>query len=803
MQLKKHTPDWEVERPILLRRYRDWLGIVEGDERYILEPSSPIMEGQTEPTLRRSKRRSSAVSPVKATTDTAQSDNDNTMAHTPSRRNKKRVRFSEPTPRRIGANTTGLTPAIGRWFSSTPARSVSNPLPESGEYQFTPFRQVLTPRCKRRISRNGLSAEMHDYEFELREKARLEKELQEKDEELKRLREELERSRQDVTHDARDDVSSSQHIDEVEAELEALRQSFNEVDSLPAEEGFLADDDMVIDWSQVQVGNTAGAQSVGGDTIRIHEDEDAQPDHAPHLRNIQHDVEILGMALELESAKKEKRLLFQNVRRHLDAPGTSLDFADSPGRSQLSFNSLASLPSPPKDFYQNLSKTLRATTARAEQAEEALQALETEVKALGFPGEDSSAAVTSIAKHFREARLELERAMPGETTSSFDNTKILPDLLVKLKGLIRRIGDREAELKSLRDQHKSLKGNFEHAIVAAEKANARTKELEDSIDTAAEEMLHIRMRSNQLEKDNAEKDKSIERLVGALEKYREDVTRLEGLISEMERESISAQIEHAQQLSDLDAKVAAETTGRRAAEDSAIKRLTRIQDLETALKDAQDSALKIDDQLNKLQRSTITKSDEPAQQLGSLNSRISSLSTALASANAEVDKLKIVKGKLEARIRQEAEEGQTAVEAMQGEVERTLIKLSERRKGYIRGAKVRIANSGIEDDEAFGSDEPGLMTPASLVRFVDVEEEDHVEGSVEMGRGKRWSSIKTPRGLGITKKGGRRSYDSGIGMSTLSEDELEQAFEDSDGDLMTPELSSEPDFETGLGVHVD
>jgi hypothetical protein len=40
-------------------------------------------------------------------------------------------------------------------------------------------------------------------------------------------------------------------------------------------------------------------------------------------------------------------------------------------------------------------------------------------------------------------------------------------------------------------------------------------------------------------------------------------------------------------------------------------------------------------------------------------------------------------------------------------------------------------------------------------------------------------------------------------MDTLSEDELERAFEDSDGEVMTPELSSEPDFETGLGVHAD
>lgn len=643
---------------------------------------------------------------------------------------------------------------------------------------------------------------MNDYEAERKDKARLEKEVWEKDEELKRLREELEKSRQDNVHDARDDMSSSQHIDEVEAELQALRQSFNEVDSIPPDDTFLADDDMVIDWSQIHVGGTSGPRSEGGDTIRIHEDEDAIPDRVPHPRDVQHDVQLLGMALELESAKKEKRRLFQDVRRHVDAPGTTLNFADSPGRSHLSSDSLASLPSPPKDFYQNLSKTLRVTTARAEEAEEALQALETEVKALGFSGGDSSVALTSIAKHFREARLELERAIPGETISGFDNTKVLPELLVKLKGLIRQIGDRDAELRSLREQHKSLKGNFEHAIVAAEKANARTKELEDSIDAAAEEMLHVRMRSNQLEKDNAEKDKSIDRLVCALEKYREDVLRLEGLIGEMERESASAQSEHAQQLSDMDAKVAAETVGRRAAEDSAIERLAKIHDLETALKEAQDDASKVDDQINKLQRSTITTSDAHAQQFGSLNSRISNLSTALASANAEVDKLKITKIKLEQRLRNEVEQGQNAVEAMQLEVEKALIKASERRKGYVRGAKVRVANSEIEDDEAFSSDGPGPMTPASLVRFVDVEaDEEHIEGSVEMGRGKRSS---TPRGLGLsTRRKGRRSYDSAIGMDTLSEDELERAFEDSDGDVMTPELSSEPDFETGLGVHVE
>lgn len=740
--------------------------------------------------------------------ETAQSGNDTMAVQTPSRRSKKRVRFSESTPGRVGVNTTGLTPAIGRSSLTTPLRSVSSPLPETTEYQFTPFRQVLTQRLRRRISRNGLSAEMNEYEADRKDKARLEREVEEKDEELKRLRGELEISRQGVTHDVHEDVESSQHIDEVEAELEVLRRSFNEVDSLSPDDGILADDDMVIDWSQIQVGRTANPGSEAGDTIRIHEDNDATPAQAPRPLDTHPDIHLLGIALELESAKKEKRRLFQDVRLHIDAPGTSLSFADSPSRSQLSFGSLASLPSPPKDFYQSLSKTLRATTERAELAEEALTALEGEVKGLGFPGANGGEVVGEIAKHFREARLELERAIPGETSCGFENAKVLPALLAKLRGLLRGMGEREAELRSLREQHRSLKGNFEHAIIGGERAGGRIKELEGEIDRASEEMLFLRVRSGGLEGEVQERDCSIERLVGALERYRGDVGRLEGLVGEMEREAQSLAVGNAQRLEDMDAKVSAETIGRRAAEESAVERLARIQELETALKEAHESAGKIDDQLNRLQRSTIATSEAHGQQLGSLNARISSLSTALASANAEVDKLKVIKGKLEVRVRFEVEQGQGAVEAMQGEVERALIKASERRKGYVRGAKVRVANSEIEDEEVFGSDGlAGPMTPASMVRFVDVEGEgkgegeEHVQGTVEVGRGKR-SSMK---GLGLTRKGkgGRRSYDSGIGMDTLSEDELERAFEDSDGDVMTPELSSEPDFETGLGVHVD
>ena len=90
----------------------------------------------------------------------------------------------------------------------------------------------------------------------------------------------------------------------------------------------------------------------------------------------------------------------------------------------------------------------------------------------------------------------------------------------------------------MRDQQKTLKGNFEHAILASDKSNRRVRELENAIETGAEEMLETRMKVQALEKEGAEKDKNISALITALEKYREDVTRLEQLVTQLESEMV-------------------------------------------------------------------------------------------------------------------------------------------------------------------------------------------------------------------------------------------------------------------------
>ena len=774
---------WQQVRPVLVEGYENWLD----NNRNRLD-SSLLSAAMSETTdnldlpiaLRRGKRKSGAISPVK--------DASTNITHevaTPSRRRPKKVRFSDsnlPSSTSTLASS-GLTPHIRRTSLGTPRthRPTTPSLsafPPVGTIQFTPFRQVLDDRCKRRIRRNGLSEEMNEYEADKlkQSKTTLLKQMKEKDIELQRLRAEVNTDRAQHNFGA-EPLSSQERVEEIEAELEQLRQSFN-----------LEDADMAVQWDDVPTNVRTGPLSDSGDTIRIYEDDnDAGMENTAVT-----DSDGLTMGLELESARQAKRDLLQASRR--SSISFEMHFDDSPVRRRTTTRSP---PATPRTLYHQTSKQLKATTSRAEDAEVALQSLENEVQALGFAQDHagSSGAVTAIANHFRQARLELERLVPGETVSGFENAKLLPEMLEKLKQLAQLVGDREAELKTIRDQQRTLKGNFDHAIIAAEKANARVKDLETSIDNGADDMLHARMRAQALEKDCQEKDRNVASLSNALSKYREDVTRLEELVQQMESEH-TVYVQEAQQammmrfehnISDLEAKIAAETRGRQAAEESSISRLDRIKELEVALTTANTHAADVERQIATMEMRVQLSSNNHAEEVGALNARISTLSTALASANAEVDKLKVTKAKLEERVRAEVEQGARTLENIQNDLIKNVQKTYENKKSYIRGAKVRIANWELEHDDDSLGDDVGPMTPASLVRFADMEDNDHVEGSVEMSRGRKHR--RTP-GLGI-KRHGRRRYDSGIGMDSLGEvDE-----DDNQQGLLTPELSSEPDIE--------
>ncbi|KAJ9503638.1 hypothetical protein H2202_000777 [Exophiala xenobiotica] len=732
---------------------------------------------------RRSKRKSSAISPAKPATSTT-----HFQTTTPSKkRQQKRLRFSDSV---LLEGSTGLTPAVGKASLKTPKprRSSTPAITRHGDHdeiQFTPLRQALTPRTVRQIRRHGLSDEMNHIYADQKANKELRRQLELKNEEIAKLKAEAQQ---------RDDFpaslsNSQKRIDEVQAEIDQLNQSFS---------------------SDLQ-GSSSPRNYDDDCGFQIYVD-DATADEFPASNGLD------AVESDLESARQAKQSLFRSSQGSFSS---IIHFEDSPVRPS---NRHSQVPSPPQN-YELLSKQLQATTNRAEEAEVALKALDLEIQSLGFPanGDDANDCIWNIKNHFREMRIKLERLVPGETVTSFDNAKLMPEILAKLKMVGERARDREAELRSMREQQRCLKGNFDHAIVTAEKPNSRVKELEDAIDTNAEEMLEIRMRAQAWERESKEHEENNQLLIAAIEKYRAEVKKLERLITEVEEEQAArlqevrtaTTAEFTQQLSDMDAKVAAETRGRQAAEESAVDRLGKINELESSLLTARQQA---DEQLAKLEEQLKASKHSHTEQLntfkcshaeqlaaheeevGGFNSRIAGLSTALASANAEIEKLKKFNSKLDDRYRAEINHAFRAVDRMNTEITRATTKFSEERKGYVRGATMRHANWEIESDDLV-SDPILPMTPASVVRFSspDYFDDDHVEGSVEVSRGNTRRRGSIVPGMSIMKKP-RRRYDSGIGMGSLSEVDED---DDISNDIMTPDLSSDPPVETESEENVE
>ena len=125
-----------------------------------------------------------------------------------------------------------------------------------------------------------------------------------------------------------------------------------------------------------------GPNSEGGDTIQIYEDDadPYQPDDPTQPRQ-QDQAEAALMGLELESARQAKQSLLSSFSRNNRSFDTSLNFADSPAKPR---NTTTNAPPTPQNLHHTLSKQIKAATSRAEDAELALQALEGEVRALGF-----------------------------------------------------------------------------------------------------------------------------------------------------------------------------------------------------------------------------------------------------------------------------------------------------------------------------------------------------------------------------------------------------------------------------------
>ncbi|KAB8259646.1 hypothetical protein BDV32DRAFT_159202 [Aspergillus pseudonomiae] len=717
------------------------------------------------------------------------------------RQQTKRVRFSDPGPRLEGhcpGCSTGLTPALIRTsfeepddptngIDCTPSRrlrrrstplaqsrrSLESVLPIDGSksktvVQFTPLRQILDSRTQRRIRRLGLSTEINQFEREKRESAHYQKSLRALLQERDTLKQELELAKGNSGtpeyHSPRKEIlqlSPRSKLEHLESQNSQLRQdtSFSAIknaddqsdgadtegDTIILDNGFEGDTVLMSD-SPIMRGLQLSRQSPDDLSCLSLPDPRTDASVQTSLSGNDQSAEFLALSLDLEAARKEKRDLFNAWRTRL-----------------ASFSETATEPclqrsSPPPDFFDQILPTLTGALTSASDAIGALDAVKQELSGLGFPGSSMDEIISEMRSRFRSARLQLERAVPGETpSSSLDNgNTTLSALVRRVELLVKSLSDERTRHEGSLGRERALRGQFDNLLIRYETASTKISDLEESIASSAGDMLHTRMRMQELEREGKEQALGIERLNEALSKYRVEVKTLENLVTELEQDKAVSATRHEEQMLRQEKRVAEEKSARRVAESAIAEREARIQELEGSVESNKirvcDLAAKIE-ALEKELKQTVDSHEQQAveqlqhhqQEVGRMNVRIAELTTYLDATKSEADKLRRSNAGLEEQLRLEVEARDDLLEKWAADQARSYAYMKETVKAERRKAKVRTANWELKSDE-LQSDGTNIgsepITPVSVARFVDVE----------VGRGKE-----------------RRRLDSGIGILTSDE----------------------------------
>ncbi|KAL9024233.1 MAG: hypothetical protein Q9196_006667 [Gyalolechia fulgens] len=604
---------------------------------------------------------------------------------TPANR-KKRARFSEPA-NNVTSSSTGLTPALNRTklVSTRPRDTARKRLslptqrvtaaesPSSPQFpdtlspkviQFAPLRQAIDPRTMRRLKRNHLGDEVNDI-FAERKKSKLS--LQQ---EIENLREELALAKGgsgEAMHNTETGSEDGGRIAELENELVSLKQELRGESietTLPRHAS--------VDHILVDAGSPDQTAHMSEQVLSLEDDDD--------------DVVVINV----DQPRSPTNVVEASTQ--VDLPSPSLSDICRSGR--LSFEYL-----------------FPGETALGLDVSDPQPLLE---------------AMISRAKTLKVELAQVEQRMAVSETSTTNMKRNFDNILAKLERI-------SGQFKVLKEQYNE------------EKERAHYFELESA--TIEARLDNTNKKCNTVEKQCDEHQRSIERLQPALEYYQGEVNGLTRTIMELESSHEAAlnncraeltddndaaqacqQLAFEEAKSDLEAQVAAETTGRRKAEESAVERLGRIKELENCHKELQSAVHEKQSIIRGLEAELDATKSRQEQEVGQLNVRIGELVSDLYSANAELAAARIEVMRLADMVQEEKAAGLSAVESMQSEMKKCSNKVDTVKDSHAEGAKKR----GEQVAQSFG-----LMTPVvEGGRFRDAEADEKVEGHVQFVRGK-------------------------------------------------------------------
>lgn len=310
-------------------------------------------------------------------------------------------------------------------------------------------------------------------------------------------------------------------------------------------------------------------------------------------------------------------------------------------------------PSPLETLEGRVADLLRSVSDRAA----ALQHLTQSIGELGFPGSDASEMLTSLATHFRAARLELEYLTPGEVTLPLTShgAEVLDLLLSKLRELATRVKEGEDSVDEYHEIEQSLRKQLDARVTVMNGLRAemgKAQELMTARDTRIRELEIGNDRLKGAVSGYVRDISELEKLVGTLEQQANDATTTLNATEKSTRQSLSSKDEL---IEDLEVKLSAAAR--------------RAESLQQQFTDTTASHSRQLSSLNKQHGKALALRDA---RVAELRGEIDRVNESIRAAHETIRSLRVENGGLQHKMDDERRKAKGALDAMKEELQRVL-----------------------------------------------------------------------------------------------------------------------------------
>ena len=585
--------------------------------------------------------------------------------------------------------------------NSTSAIMSSSPSGPWQQVQFSPLRDVLNGRMRRRLRRSHLSEVQNEIEEHKREDVRRDHELErlrrsseDKDRQLKQLMLELELQKQmgiDIAEE--DKEEKEEHAKHVQKKQDEIFQIKDEIAKLRSKVEAAAH------------GPSDEANANRAMNIDFDDDGDNTPDNSGLVLVEPSDIDIPHEAM---SVRRE----FTSLVKPPKTPRTRDSITNDTSVS------IIDIPDPAHEAERKeFEKALTALSRKLSDAQAALQIFSIELQTLGFASENASpeSTLSAIRNSFQQVRLEIHELLPGQVSLDVSNYEFLHVLVSEVRRLTEQVRDFSIQNERYEELERVLRAQIDGVLDKLAKVDARNHTLElqwSELDKESErkekEIIELGSQVEGLEEESQEqtlelsqrdeKIKELEEVLGdssttigqlqnVIQNYRDEIATLEAQAVKMDSD-YKAQIsemwnDYTKKHTELKGALDGEMSRREMAEMDITEKTTEITELKVKLEHAASELDMLRAELHTTQGSMDlekSRADAAETDLAAKNDVIKTLEEKVKTADTTLSELHEDLCALESMVtaeRRQREEAEALVDEQGDELESLRQKLDE------------------------------------------------------------------------------------------------------------------------------